>query len=396
MKDIVFIANFCSGLFEDGNGRFAYLCKELSEKNQVEIITSDFIHGKKVHRKSVVTGWKFKTTCLHEPGYKKNVSIKRFFSHYRWGMAVSKYLQKRKKPDVIYCAVPSLTAAWMAAKYCKKNDIKFIIDIQDLWPEAFKMVFRVPIVSDLLFWPFYTLANKIYKNADEIVAVSDAYVQRGLSVNQKCDFGHVVYLGTRLETFDYGAEGLPLYSKKSGEICVGYCGSLAISYDIPNLIYAVKKLYDRGIKGIKLIIMGDGGYREQYEYIAGKTGIDVVFTGKLPYGQMCAQLKECDIVVNPIKCGSAASIINKHADYAASGIPVVNSQDSQEYRDLVEHYQMGLNCNNEDADDMANKLEQLIRNKSMRLEMGKNARRCAEEKFDRKRSYTEIFNILVG
>ena len=57
---------------------------------------------------------------------------------------------------------------------------------------------------------------------------------------------------------------------------------------------------------------------------------------------------------------------------------------------------MGLNCNNEDAHDMADKLEQLVRDEDMRLEMGKNARRCAEERFDRANSYKEINDSIVG
>ena len=396
MKDIVIIANFPGNLSGIGNGRFLYLCNELSEKNQVEMITTDFDHVKKALRESKTFEWKFKITCLHEPGYKKNVSVRRFLSHYVWGKEVGRYLKKRKKPDAIYCAVPSLKAALVTSKYCKKNNIRFIIDIQDLWPEAFKMVFRVPVISDILFFPFNIVANKIYKSADEIIAVSDEYVKRALSVNTKCDLGHTIYLGTKVETFDEGAEGAPLYYKEDGEFWIGYCGSLSVSYDIPNLILAVNELYKKGYKEIKLIIMGDGGYRERYECIAKEFGVAAVFTGKLPYDQMCAQLKECDIVVNPIKGGSAASIINKHGDYAASGLPVVNSQDSLEYRSLVEQYNMGLNCNNEDADDMADKLELLINNKSMRIEMGMNARRCAEEKFDRKVTYSKIFKVIYN
>jgi len=395
VKDIVIIANFCRDFSINDNGRFMYLCKELSKEHNVEIITSDFSHGEKIHKKKLEIEWPFKITFLHEPGYPKNVCLRRFYSHMAWGRNVQKYLKGRKKPDIIYCAVPSLTGTLAAAKYCQRNRVKFIIDVQDLWPEAFKMVFRVPIVSDILFAPFNWLANGTYKRADEIFAVSDTYVNRVLSVNKKCKIGHTVYLGTRLETFDEGAKGEPLFKKPDGEIWIGYCGSLAISYDIPNLIYAIKELNDKGIGNIRLIVMGDGAHRHQYEEVAEKEGINSVFTGRLQYDSMCAQLKECDIVVNPIKKGSAASIINKHGDYAASGLPVLNSQDSPEYRKLVESYCMGLNCKNEDAHDMADKLEQLILDEVMRLKMGNNARRCAEERFDRKNSYREIIDVIL-
>ena len=394
MKDIVIIANFCRDFSENDNGRFMYLCKELSKKHNVEIITSDFSHSSKKHKEQLSIKWPFKITFLHESGYKKNISIQRFLSHHAWGKEVKRYLAGRNKPDIIYCAIPSLTAPLEAAKYCEQNNTRFIIDIQDLWPEAFQMALDVPVISDIAFFPFKLIANAIYKRADEVIAVSDTYVKRALSVNKKGKSGHTVFLGTKLETYDSGALTMPFIEKTNDEIWIGYCGSLSASYDIPNLIRAVKILHDKNIQNIKLIIMGDGAHKQIFESIANDSGICTVFTGRLIYEQMCATLNQCDIVVNPIKHGSAASIINKHGDYASSGLPVVNSQESIEYRNLIEQYNMGLNCKNEDAEDMATKLETLILDKKLRIEMGKNARLCAEERFDRANSYKTIISVI--
>jgi len=176
MKDIVLINNFCRDFSPNDNGRFMYLCKELSKDNNVEIITNDFNHSNKTRKDPLTCDWPFKITFLHEPGYQKNVSLKRFYSHFCWGKEVAKYLKNRKKPDVIYCNIPSLTSAIKASNYCKSNNIKFIIDIQDLWPEAFQMVFNVPVLSTLLFMPFRFIADIIYRRADEICAVSKSYV----------------------------------------------------------------------------------------------------------------------------------------------------------------------------------------------------------------------------
>ena len=55
---------------------------------------------------------------------------------------------------------------------------------------------------------------------------------------------------------------------------------------------------------------------------------------------------------------------------------------------------MGLNCKNEDPEDMAAKLEMLILDKKLRIEMGKNARRCAKERFDRANSYRTIISVI--
>ena len=397
MKDIVIIANFCRDFSEADNGRFMYLCKELSKENRVEIITSDFNHGKKVHKEPLVHNWPFTITFLHESGYKKNISVQRFVSHSAWGKEVRRYLAKRKKPDVVYCAVPSLTAPYEAAKYCKQNGIKFIIDIQDLWPEAFQMVFNVPVLSNMIFAPFKHRVNQIYKMADEICAVSEHYVKRALSVNSKCTTGHAVFLGTSLETFGNNVKmaEAPMEKSEDDGLWVGYCGSLSTSYDIPCVIDALKILKDEGYNVPKFIVMGDGARRTEFEDATKNADVEAVFLGRLSYDQMCAQIVQCDIVVNPIVKGSAASIINKHGDYASSGLPVINNQDSLEYRSLIEKYNMGLNCKNGDSADMAEKLRMLIQDQNLRVEMGKNARRCAEEKFDRQNSYSELINTML-
>ena len=146
--DILIISHFGSTYSETDNDRFLYLANLLTQNNNVEIVTSSFCHEKKVHRNQTEASWPFKITFIEEPGYKRNVCIKRFYSHYLFGLNLYKYISNRKKPDVIYCAVPSLTGPYFISKYCMKNSIKFVVDIQDLWPEAFKMIFNVPILSD--------------------------------------------------------------------------------------------------------------------------------------------------------------------------------------------------------------------------------------------------------
>lgn len=394
MKDILIVANFCRDFSINDNSRFLYLCKELAKENHVEIITSDFNHSHKKTKEKLSHTWPFKITFLHEKGYKKNISIKRFISHYGWGKEVNKYLKKRKKPDVIYCAMPSLTAAYYVSKYCKNKNTRFIIDIQDLWPEAFKMVINIPIISDIVFFPFKILADYSYKSADDICAVSNTYEERAKLINSKVTKGHTVFLGTDLKTFDSFCS-LKKYIKGS-DLWLGYCGSLSASYDLIVVFDALKILKDKGVQIPTFVIMGDGPKKLLFQNYANKLGVDTLFTGRLPYNEMCGVLVQCDIVVNPISKGAAQSIINKHGDYAASGVPVLNTQECKEYQKLVDDYHMGINCKNNDANDLSNRLLYLLTNEKERKNMGKGARKCAIEKFDRKKTYIELLNVIIG
>lgn len=394
MKDIVIIANFCRDFSETDNGRFMYLCKELSKENRVEIITSDFGHTAKKHKEPLVHNWPFTITFLHEPGYKKNISIQRFMSHHAWGKEVKKYLEQREKPYVIYCAVPSLTAPYEAAKYCEKNGVRFIIDIQDLWPEAFKMALNIPVVSDVVFAPFKHRADEIYKRADAVCGVSETYVNRALMVNRKDKIGRVVFLGTSLETFDNNVRKNSV-EKPDDELWIGYCGSLNTSYDLTVVFDALAILKSKGNFFPKFIVLGTGEKATKFKEYSTKLGLDCLFTGKLPYDQMCGWLARCDIAVNPIIHNAAQSIINKHGDYASASLPVINTQENEEYRNLVERYHMGFNCENGRPEDFAEKLKTLIENEQLRIEMGKGARKCAEERFDRRNTYKALTSAIL-
>ena len=391
--NIVIIANFPSKIEgEKEKGRFLYLGEMLADKgHSVTMLVSDFMHATKEKRSYIYDGYKTKIIALHEPGYKNNISIKRLWSHFRWGKNVYKYLKSHQEPDVIYCAVPSLTAGVMASRYCQMRSVKFIIDIQDLWPEAFLMKIHIRMLQKALL-PLTWYANRIYKAADFIVAVSNTYVNRALSINNKIREGISVFLGNDGQFFDQSKHE---NNNPTGTIKIAYIGTLSYSYDIKCVMDALV-IYNNynNLPKVLFVVMGDGPLRSEFENYAELRGVDVEFTGKLPYSNMVSKLCNCDIVVNPIVKGSAASIINKVGDYALSGLPVINTQESQEYRNLIEKYQCGINCNCADAEDVAEAIIKLVKDENLRKRMGGNSRLLGEERFDRRFTYKVIVDLI--
>lgn len=398
MRDILVIAHYTQVPIENGKGRFHYLATKIAKQTDtIEVVTTSFSHMNKEQR--VVTQEQLEDspydfTMLYEPNYAKNISLKRFYSHYILGRNLGTYLNERKVPDVIYCAVPSLEAGFVAAKYAQKNNVRFIIDVQDLWPEAFRMIFNVPLISDLVFYPFKKQADYIYQAADEIVAVSQTYLDRALRDNHTKS-KHSIYLGVDLGLFDELAAEHLFKDKPKDEIWVVYIGTLGHSYDLKSVIDALKILKDEGMTNIKFVVMGSGPLEVKFEDYAKEKEIHAVFTGQLDYEKMIGVLAASDIAVNPIKKDSAGSIINKVADYAAAGLPVINTQESIEYRKLLTSYNAGVNVVNGDTEDLSKKIKQLVEDKDLRKKMGENNRLLAEKKFDRKNTYNEIVELIM-
>ena len=392
-KDVMLIVNYWHFEQEKASSRYRSFANILCEKYNLEVVTSTFCHLTKKQRDEAMLSLEslpYKMTLQFEKGYKKNIGFDRILSYCQFGQNVRKYLEKRrKKPDLIIVSMPSPTVADQVTKFANKNKIPVILDIQDLWPEAFKMAFSMPVISDVLFYPMKKQADRIYARADKIMAVSDTYVARGLKCNNKDKTGLSIYIGSDSKliaekTIDIHVE------KTQDEFWIGYVGALGYSYDIESVIKAIKILEEQDVKNIKFIVMGDGVLKSYFEQIAEDCGINVEFTGLLEYGKMMKTLSLCDIAVNPIIGKSVSTIINKVSDYAAAGVPVVNTQNSDEYRSLLEEYNAGINVENGNVESLSEAFQKLYYDGALRKLMCNNSKVMFNELFDRQNSYQRL------
>lgn len=394
--NILIVANFCYDFKGIVDGRFLYLAELLSNQgHKVELVTSDFSHfTKKAKGAPRQEAYKTKLTYCHEPSYAKHIGLKRLWSHYVWGINVMKYVQCLEKPDLIYCAIPSLTAAKLLGTYCMNNGIKFVIDVQDLWPEATFMLIKNRLLQ-LCALPMKWYVDKSYAAADYIVAVSKTYIERVMLVNKKATKQISVFLGNDAIYFETGKYFQ--VNKPQDEIWINYVGTLGYSYDLKCVIDAIAILNNRNSINqiVRFIVCGDGPLRLDFESYAKEKHVNVQFCGRLPYDKMVGVMCSCEIVVNCISKGAAQSIINKVGDYALSGLPVINTQESSEYRHLIEDYQCGINCECGNAIHVADAIEKLVLDSNLRKKMGANARKLGEERFDRRKTYQRIVDLIT-
>ena len=399
IKDVLLIANFWHFEFEKKSSRYRTMADVLCEAGYyVEVVSSSFRHQTKTQRDTEyikTLDSAYKVTLLREPDYKKNVSLQRIYSHHCFAKEVTKYLESRKNPDLIICSVPSLPVGSAVTKFAKEHKIKIIIDIQDLWPEAFKMALNIPVVSDVLFAPMMMQANKIYSRADKVMAVSETYVKRGLQNNNNDKNGLSVFIGTDSRLVEEAIDG-KTFERNDNEFWVGYVGALGHSYDIPTVIDALTILKNKGYENIVFKIMGEGVLIDEFKKYAAEKQVNCEFAGFMEYGDMMATLMACDCAVNPIIGKSVSSIINKVSDYAMAGVPVINTQNSPEYRALLEEYECGINCENGNAQAMADAILKLYNDEKLKNTMGENSLKLAKERFDRAVTYKNVVALIEG
>lgn len=371
------------------------------EGYDVTFVTSDFNHYAKQVR-DIDNFYKeypeYKNIkFVHVPPYKKNISLKRLYSEKVWAKEVVKWIQNHiLEFDVIYGVMPDIDANLNIRKLCDKYNKKFIIDIRDLRPEAYRIIIKNDLLYRMLTYVIKLRADKAYACADELVAVSQEYLDRGLQTNKRTKHPLVVYLGA---TFDRFFSGVEKYSKSiikpKEEYWVVYAGTLGSSYDLITIIEAARRISVKRKDKIRFKILGQGPDEEALKSYVMKNDIsNIDFLGFQPYEKMAAFLCKSDFAVNAVKKNAAQSIINKVADYFAAGIPLLNGCSCKEQMDMVENYKVGLNYEPENPDDLVEKIETLIENPEMCKKFGTNARKLALDKFDRQKTYLDILRLI--
>lgn len=384
---------------EKGYTRFRFIADFLVKNGyQVDLITSSFQHWEKAPRNIDAIkrdSYPFTLRFIDEPGYKKNIDLRRIRSHHIAAKNLKKMLKQDGAYDLIYCEIPPNDVARAAAEYAKEHDIPFVADVNDLWPEAMRMVVDIPVLSNLIFYPLLRDAEKVYSLCSGVVGTSDEYTGRPFMRKNRDIPKATVYVGNELSVFDKGIEDhLDEIEKAPQEFWVTYAGTIGTSYDIRTMILAADVLKKKGYSDIHIKLLGGGPLKEELEQLAESLEGNVEFLGYTPYDKMAAYLKKSDVLVNSFVKKAPQSIVTKIGDYLAAGKPMINTCNSPEFRKKVNDDGFGINIEAEDAEILADAILDLYQDPQKREEMGRRARKIAEEQFDRPHSYEAIVKLM--
>ena len=127
--------------------------------HQVIWWTSTFNHYSKTQRFGgdvrVRIGPLYSIQYLHTAGYKKNISLKRMVDNYFFSKKFESMARMElNKPDLIFCSFPILNVCLSVLKYTRQNNIPWVIDVRDLWPDALVQRVHISIKPFFVFFTF--------------------------------------------------------------------------------------------------------------------------------------------------------------------------------------------------------------------------------------------------
>jgi hypothetical protein len=348
MKKIIIISLF--GNINNINSRLRKIAKSLS--GEITIYTPDFSHAEKKYKNINLfeNTNSIKINHLHVPSYQKNLSVGRLFSHFIFAFKLKNELKHLpNKPDILICLMPPSLSALIGGIYCKKNNVKFVIDIIDLWPDSLSPLFKKNPLIKLIVWPWKFITNKAYGLADYISAESKFYALEAVKFNKIAPWSYT-YLGVDSSQIQNQILMSKLnIVKNNNEIWICYGGSLGNSYDFDSILKAIKHIGDKGIK-YKMFFIGDGENKKYIEEFSKVNRLNVQITGRLEYKDYLYYLSICDIGINAFKKDTLVVHSYKFNDYVATKLFIINNLKG-ETADMITNYKIGKNFFNDDLPD---------------------------------------------
>jgi glycosyltransferase involved in cell wall biosynthesis len=217
---------------------------------------------------------------------------------------------------------------------------------------------------------------RIYeKNVDMFVAPSRFL--RDKMIEFKMDGRKIVHIPQLIDADAY----TPSYEHKDYLI---YFGRLSVEKGVYTLIKAVRKL-----GSAKLLIAGEGPLKRDLENYAGDAG-NIEFLGYVAHEKLKELVRDAMFTVIPSECYDNAPM--SVYESFAMGKPVVGSKIGG-IPELIEHRVNGLLFEPGNAEDLAENIDYLLKQKSLIPQMGKSGRERLEREHSRARHYEAIMDV---
>jgi len=296
-----------------------------------------------------------------------------------------------RKPAVAIVSVPSGDVGVGSILACKLTRTKCIVDYRDEW-EDYSASISNSRAAKLFYSAVKKLTTALYASCRMIAAVTPnlekALMKRGLRNVT------LITNGADVKAFK------PLNIKKDSNIfTIFYSGVIGGYYRLDVVVKAVKKLGDKGLNDIRLLIAGEGEISKILS-LARELGISshIKYLGSINDKEELAKLiatSDTGIIPyddNPLWKNSVPA---KFYEYCACGIPVIATVHNDSYlEELIKKHEIGVTSPPLDEEKLANAIYWLYKNKSFREAAGKRARQLIEENFDRNKIAEEYLNLI--
>lgn len=315
----------------------------------------------------------------------------RLIESYSFGKHCYKYISKHQNNiDVIYANAWALFGQYYIVKAAKKYSIPIVIHVQDIYPES--LTNKMPVLRLLINLLWLPIDKYVLRNSTKVIAISDkmkSYLIKTRNLESKKVF--VIQNWQDEELFiqnEIQKEGICPFTFM-------YLGNIGPIAGLDLLIDAFNK---SKIENSRLVIAGSGSMKESLirkveELVNKNIEFWDVPDGKVPEIQSYA-----DIMILPIKKGSASSSIpSKLPAYMFSKKPIIACVDAEsDTANAISSSNCGWVLAAEDSNSLSEKMQYIVSLSNEVLEeKGENGFKYALENYSKKNNLLKLTTILM-
>ena len=274
-------------------------------------------------------------------------------------------------------AIPGIFARWFRGK-------PFIFEVRDLWPELPR---AMGMKNPFLLGGMWLLEGLAYRSAVACIGLAPGIVE---GIRRRSKAGHPVAMipnGCDLDIFSPAKRTkLDIPGIEEGDFVAGFTGAHGRANGLDAVLDCAAELKRRGEAKIKLLLIGEGSEKVRLVKRAKDEGLDnVIFRDPLPKNQLASVTASLDcglMVLDNIPAFYNGTSPNKFFDYIASGIPVINNYPGW-LAVMITERMCGIAAPPDSPAHLANALQHLAAESSLRFSMGVAARQLGENQFSR-------------
>ncbi len=343
---------------------------------------------------------------VHGPPYRKNVSFARIRHHRHLALDFKAQAPNLPAPNLIFCAYPPIEIVDEATRFGKQLGIPVIVDVRDLWPDAFLDVTPVPRpIMRLALSPIYARARRTLARATALTAITDPFLDRALlhADRPRRSTDQVVHhayerstpaLAQREHALDFWKQ-MGLSFDKSQKIAC-FFGNLSPTPDLDTPVAALSHLPDVLENTLKMVICGSG---EKLDWLRekGKIHKQLIVPGRVGQAEINVLLEKAHLglLIYPNRDDLLISYPNKVGEYLSGALPILSTLDGLSGA-LLRTENIGSTSPSGDPIRFAQQLEALLCDEERYAAMKRNADRVYTERFDAEHVYSQLVDGLLN
>lgn len=326
--------------------------KELQRRgHQVEVLTGfpSYPLGKiypgykqRLYKREVMEG----VNLIRVPIYPDHSAsgFKRFLHYLSYGLSATFIgLWLIKKPDVCFVYQGAIPAAIPAIMLKKFRGIKYVYDINDLWPETVAtsgMLTNKGALQIINAW-----CNWNYRNAGFITVCTPGFKKKLVGKGVAQDKIQFVSNWSR-DKISKEKISDELYQKyfRSDAVNVLYAGNLGIVQALDVVLETAQSFQQKSDKRVHFILLGGGADEDRLKEKAKSMGLDnLVFIPRVNSDEVSAYLNTADVLLVHLKKDPLFEITipSKILAYLKSGKPILMGLKG-DAREILENAQAGF------------------------------------------------------